>query len=66
MWHFPVFEQLLQPSQGSILFFARLFLEDLSLKKKARHAVNDMIFAGWRCSVESYAEIMKALEKAKR
>jgi hypothetical protein len=25
-----------------------------------------MVFAGWRCSVESYAEIMKALEKVQR
>jgi hypothetical protein len=32
-------------------------------RKKARQAVNDVVFAGRRCSVESHAEIMKALEK---
>jgi hypothetical protein len=25
--------------------------------------VNDMVFVGWRCSVESYAKIMGVLEK---
>ena len=32
-------------------------------KNDAKQAVNDMVSAGWRCNVESYAKIMEILEK---
>jgi predicted nucleic acid-binding protein len=38
--------------------------EGVITKNRARHAVNEMVFAGWRCSVETYVKIMEVLEKA--
>ena len=38
-------------------------LEGLVAKERAKQAVNEMISAGWRCSVETYARIMEVLEK---
>ncbi len=32
-------------------------------KESAKQAINEMILAGWRCSVESYVKIMDAIEK---
>jgi predicted nucleic acid-binding protein len=37
--------------------------EGILSKKEAKQAVNDMVSAGWRCSLESYAKIMGLLEK---
>jgi len=37
--------------------------QGLITKERAKQAINEMIFAGWRCSVESYAKIMGAIEK---
>jgi predicted nucleic acid-binding protein len=51
---------------GTPYILVRAVFEGLITKERARQAVNDMVFAGWRCSVESYAEIMKALEKVQR
>ncbi|MCX8177086.1 MAG: DUF3368 domain-containing protein [Candidatus Bathyarchaeota archaeon] len=39
------------------------FSQGLITKEKARQAINDMVFAGWRCSVETYVKIMESLEK---
>ncbi|MCL6579466.1 MAG: DUF3368 domain-containing protein [Candidatus Bathyarchaeota archaeon] len=38
--------------------------EGIITRDRARQAVNDMVSAGWRCSIESYAKIMEILEKA--
>ena len=38
--------------------------EGIITRDMARQAVNEMVFAGWRCSVETYVKIMEALEKA--
>jgi len=35
----------------------------LITKERVKQAINEMIFAGWRCSMESYAKIMDAIEK---
>jgi predicted nucleic acid-binding protein len=51
---------------GTPYILLRAVFEGLITKEGARQAVNDMVFTGWRCSVESYAEIMKALEKVQR
>ncbi len=37
--------------------------QGLITKERVRQAINDMIFAGWRCSVETYAKIMESAEK---
>lgn len=37
--------------------------EGVITRDRARQAVNDMVSAGWRCSIESYAKIMEVLEK---
>jgi len=49
---------------GTPYVLMRAVLERLITKEKAKLAVNEMVSAGWRCSVESYAKIMEALEKA--
>jgi predicted nucleic acid-binding protein len=46
---------------GAPYVLMRAFQEGLVTKERAKQAVNDIVFAGWRCSVESYAEIMEAL-----
>jgi predicted nucleic acid-binding protein len=38
-------------------------LEGLVAKEKTKQVVNEMVSAGWRCSIESYAKIMEVLEK---
>jgi len=30
-------------------------------KERAKQAINEMVFAGWRCSVETYAKIMDGI-----
>jgi predicted nucleic acid-binding protein len=49
---------------GTPYVLMRAVLERLITKESAKLAVNEMVSAGWRCSVESYAKIMEALEKA--
>lgn len=41
----------------------RAVYEGLVTKERAKQAVNEMVFVGWRCSVESYAKIIEVLEK---
>ncbi|MCW4045860.1 MAG: DUF3368 domain-containing protein [Candidatus Bathyarchaeota archaeon] len=48
---------------GSPFILVRALYEGLISKERAKQAVNDMVSAGWRCSVESYAKIMSVLEK---
>jgi predicted nucleic acid-binding protein len=48
---------------GSPYVLMRAVCEGFISKAKAKQAVNDMVSAGWRCSVESYAKIMEVLEK---
>ena len=48
---------------GTPYVLVRAVFEGLISKKEARQVVNDMVSAGWRCSVESYAKIMESLEK---
>jgi len=38
-------------------------MQRLITKERAKQAINEMIFAGWRCSIESYAKIIEAIEK---
>ena len=48
---------------GTPYILMRAFFEGLITKDKAKQAINDMVSAGWRCSVETYAMIMEDLEK---
>jgi predicted nucleic acid-binding protein len=48
---------------GTPYVLVKAVLEGLVAKERAKQAVNEMVFAGWRCSVESYAKIIEALEK---
>lgn len=48
---------------GTSYVLMRAVSERLITKERAKLAVNEMVSAGWRCSVESYAKIMEALEK---
>lgn len=49
---------------GTPYVLVKAVFEELLSKEAAKKAVNDMVSAGWRCSVESYAKIMELLEKA--
>ena len=49
---------------GTPYVLVRAVFEELLTKEEAKQAVKDMVSAGWRCSLESYAKIMELLEKA--
>ncbi len=49
---------------GTPYVLVRAVCEGVMSKEKAKQAVNEMVFAGWRCSVETYVKIMEVLEKA--
>jgi predicted nucleic acid-binding protein len=48
---------------GTPYILMRVVVQRLISKERAKQAVNEMISAGWRCSVESYAKIIEAIEK---
>ena len=48
---------------GSPFVLMQAVCEGLISKARAKQAVNEMVSAAWRCSVESYAKIMEVLEK---
>jgi predicted nucleic acid-binding protein len=48
---------------GTPYVLVRAVLEGLVAKERAKQAVSEMVSAGWRCSVETYAKIMGVLEK---
>ncbi len=48
---------------GTPYILARAVFEELISKEQAKLAVNDMVSAGWRCSLESYAKIMELIDK---
>ncbi|KPV62219.1 MAG: hypothetical protein AOA65_1990 [Candidatus Bathyarchaeota archaeon BA1] len=48
---------------GTPYILMRAVVQRLITKERAKQAINEMIFAGWRCSIESYAKIMEAIEK---
>lgn len=48
---------------GTPYILMRSVGQGLITKERAKQALNEMVFAGWRCSVESYAKITDAIEK---
>ena len=49
---------------GTPYVLVRAVSERLITKERAKQVVNEMVSAGWRCSIESYAKIIEVLEKA--
>lgn len=50
---------------GTTHVLVKAVSQGLITKEKAKQAINDMIFAGWRSSIETYAKIMENLERLK-
>jgi predicted nucleic acid-binding protein len=48
---------------GTPYILAMAVFEDLLTKEQAKDAVRDMVSAGWRCNVETYAKIMELIDK---
>jgi predicted nucleic acid-binding protein len=48
---------------GTPYILAKAVSEEIVTKEKAKQAVNEMVYAGWRCSIETYAKIMETIEK---
>ena len=48
---------------GTPYILAKAVSEEIITRERAKQAVNEMVYAGWRCSIETYAKIMEALEK---
>jgi predicted nucleic acid-binding protein len=48
---------------GTYYILMRSVFEGLISKEEAKQAVNDMVSAGWRCSIESYSKILDLIEK---
>jgi len=48
---------------GTPYILIRAVQQKLVTKEDAKQAIDDMILAGWRCSLENYAVIMKAIDK---
>lgn len=51
---------------GSLYVLFTMLNQKIISKKDVRNAVDKMIKAGWRCSTELYAEIIKVLEKFRK
>jgi predicted nucleic acid-binding protein len=48
---------------GTPYLLARAVFEGFLSKEQAKAAVMDMVSAGWRCNVETYAKIMELIDK---
>lgn len=48
---------------GTPYILAKAVFQEIITKEKAKQAVNEMVYAGWRCSIETYAKIMETIEK---
>jgi len=48
---------------GTPYILAKAVSEEIVTKEKAKQAINEMVYAGWRCSIEIYAKIMETIEK---
>ncbi len=48
---------------GTPYVLVKAISQGLITKREAKQAINDMISAGWRCSVETYAKIIENIEK---
>lgn len=48
---------------GTPYILVRAVVQRLITKERAKQAISEIIFVGWRCSIESYAKIIEAIEK---
>jgi predicted nucleic acid-binding protein len=48
---------------GTPYILAKAVSEEIITMEKAKQAINEVVYAGWRCSIETYAKIMETIEK---
>jgi predicted nucleic acid-binding protein len=48
---------------GTPYILTKAVSEKIITHEKAKKAINEMVYAGWRCSIETYAKIMEIIEK---
>jgi len=48
---------------GTPYVLRRAILQGLITKESAKQAINEMVSAGWRCSIESYAKIIETIDQ---
>ncbi len=48
---------------GTPSILIKAILQRLITKERAKQAINEMISAGWRCSIETYSKIIDVIEK---
>ena len=48
---------------GTPHILAKAVFDGIITWEKAKQAINEMVYAGWRCSIETYAKIMETIEK---
>jgi len=46
---------------GSPYILVRAVMQPMITKEKVKQAINEMVFACWRCSLESYTKIMETI-----
>ncbi|MBS7609042.1 DUF3368 domain-containing protein [Candidatus Bathyarchaeota archaeon] len=51
---------------GTPYILVKAFSQRIITKEGIRQAIKDMILAGWRCSIETYAKIMESIEKLEK
>jgi predicted nucleic acid-binding protein len=48
---------------GTPYILAKAVFDGIITWERAKQAINEMVYAGWRCSIETYAKIMETIEK---
>ena len=48
---------------GTPYILVKAVSEEIVTKEKAKQAIKEMVYTGWRCSIETYAKIMENIEK---
>jgi predicted nucleic acid-binding protein len=48
---------------GTPYILAKAVSEETVTKERAKQAINEMVYVGWRCSIETYVKVMEIIEK---
>jgi len=48
---------------GTTYVLMKAVMQRMITKERAKQAINEMISAGWRCSIESYTKFIETIEK---
>lgn len=51
------------PYAGTPHLLMKAIKQSLITKERAKQAINDMVSEGWRCDIETYTQIMDAIDK---